>query len=804
MHGRPLRLDARVIAGLRRVPRVRAAITTEVLAACVLLGAFIGVVTWFERVDFYDRHFFDTGLIVAINNALRIVFVAIFSWLIYAPGAGIAALIMSPSERATLSAAERGVLGFGIGIGVWHVVMLILGIFDLYYRTVMTVLCLAVLAASAANFARVAVAGCRTFTIRVVELRQGRPSLQTVGVVLIALAAAFLLLRRGLFPGGNSDYYTHYFYYYLAVLKDHGLAPNDVWYQYYYSKGNGLAFLGMLLSDPEAPALTTFPSVVFAAIAMMTVAERVAPNSLWPAAGVLVYLLFYLIGLDTRIGEGAFQIDHEESTALVVFFAWTLCMDRYVRPLPFRVMAAASGIAAAILSQPVAILLGTFAGLLSGWSLLRRRWGDMWSYGAVATAIAGAVLAMFGWSYFVTGLPHDQGYELTLRFADFARLDRWGVIPVVIAEVWIRNNYQAVAPPIGWAVLKELVRFIRLDALWPFLLSPLVAAILLRASDRLTGRRATLYPDRSTFRIATAAATRLIALLGFFTIIALPIGYVQNISFMRLSTFFVPLVVLSGVTSSAWVINGLFGGRRDPVVWTALPITLLVLVIVSWQLRFHWTRQIPAEMVNAFRFLSGKWSLAEAYGHDESLHPFGAINPGALAASRQLPYGTPIWTTNAESWCMVPGCLIEDAISFKMSGRLDEILGGHPDLAKRRLQEAGLNYFLFMKDYRIIDLLPFSRLFAPDTIGRYLGVKWSDGSTFLLTWIGPDTKALGSDFFDAYTRRRAEPDPLGWFRFGELAPKIVAVTPRLRLVTQWGAAQRLLNDAFKQDELAPE
>ena len=153
---------------------------------------------------------------------------------------------------------------------------------------------------------------------------------------------------------------------------------------------------------------------------------------------------------------------------------------------------------------------------------------------------------------------------------------------------------------------------------------------------------------------------------------------------------------------------------------------------------------------------------------------------------------------------MVPGCLIEDAISFKMSGRLDEILGGDPDLAKRRLQEAGLNYFLFMKDYRIIDLLPFSRLFAPDTIGRYLGVKWSDGSTFLLTWIGPDTKALGSDFFDAYTRRRAEPDPLGWFRFDELAPKIVAVTPRLRLATQWGAAQRLLNDAFKQDELAPE
>ena len=91
------------------------------------------------------------------------------------------------------------------------------------------------------------------------------------------------------------------------------------------------------------------------------------------------------------------------------------------------------------------------------------------------------------------------------------------------------------------------------------------------------------------------------------------------------------------------------------------------------------------------------------------------------------------------TYCMVPGCLIESVISFKMSGRLDEIRGGDPELAKQRLQEAGLNYLLFMKDYRMIDLLPFSELFAPETIGRYLGVKWSDGSTYLLAWIGPDT-----------------------------------------------------------------
>jgi hypothetical protein len=227
-------------------------------------------------------------------------------------------------------------------------------------------------------------------------------------------------------------------------------------------------------------------------------------------------------------------------------------------------------------------------------------------------------------------------------------------------------------------------------------------------------------------------------------------------------------------------------------MWTVLPAVLLVAVVGAWEGKDHWSRRLPVETANALRFFSGRFSLADAYGHATSGYAFGAINPEALAAARQVPYGTPIWSTNVDSYCMVPGCVIESVLSFKMSGRLDEILGGDPELAKQRLQEAGLNYFLFMKDYRIIDLLPFSRLFAPDTIGRYLGVKWSDGSTFLLSWIGPDTSPIGPDFFDAYSRRRAEPDPLRWFKFDELAPLMATIAPRMRAATQWGEANKLL------------
>ena len=66
--------------------------TAQRLSAAALVFGFIGVVAWFDGVDFYHRHFFDTGPIVAADNVVRIVFVVIFSWLIYAPGAAIAAL----------------------------------------------------------------------------------------------------------------------------------------------------------------------------------------------------------------------------------------------------------------------------------------------------------------------------------------------------------------------------------------------------------------------------------------------------------------------------------------------------------------------------------------------------------------------------------------------------------------------------------------------------------------------------------------------------------------------------------------
>src|SRR3974390_1071338 len=195
---------------------------TELLIIAALIISFTGTILWFDWIDFYHQHFFETGVLVIVDNIARILFVAILSWLIYVPGAGIATLIMSSSEKAKLTLAERAVVGFGIGVGIWHVVMLILGVLGLYYRLVMVGMCLIVLVASARHFANIAIVGWRATAIRFSDLRQRHALPQTIGAAMIAVVAAWLLLRRGLYPGGGGDYYTHYFYYYLEVLKNHG------------------------------------------------------------------------------------------------------------------------------------------------------------------------------------------------------------------------------------------------------------------------------------------------------------------------------------------------------------------------------------------------------------------------------------------------------------------------------------------------------------------------------------------------------------------------------------------------------
>ena len=218
-----------------------------------------------------------------------------------------------------------------------------------------------------------------------------------------------------------------------------------------------------------------------------------------------------------------------------------------------------------------------------------------------------------------------------------------------------------------------------------------------------------------------------------------------------------------------------------------LPVLLVVGVVGSWVYDQHWIAQARYATAHGLRLLTGQYSLYQANTH--ITYPFegywfGAINPGAFAASRHLPPGTPIWSTNVDAYCMVPDCVVKSMASYE-TPKLDTILTAAPSVAKTALQQAGLNYFLFQKDFRIIDPLPFSPLFAPETISQYFGIKWTDGLSFLLTWLGPGVQPLGWDFFEAYTAKLAEPEN-PWFQFRTMLHYFADAAASLRTNTKFG------------------
>src|SRR5258705_11600893 len=99
---------------------------------------------------------------------------------------------------------------------------------------------------------------------------------------------------------------------------------------------------------------------------------------------------------------------------------------------------------------------------------------------------------------------------------------------------------------------------------------------------------------------------------------------------------------------------------------------------------------------------------------------------------------------------MLPGCRLQTFHSFIMTSRWDQLMFGTAEEGRRILQSEGLNYFLFTSEVEILDPLPLSPLFHPDNIARHLGVRWTDGTSTLLTWLGPDTKPLDAAWLATY------------------------------------------------------
>jgi hypothetical protein len=172
-------------------------------------------------------------------------------------------------------------------------------------------------------------------------------------------------------------------------------------------------------------------------------------------------------------------------------------------------------------------------------------------------------------------------------------------------------------------------------------------------------------------------------------------------------------------------------------------------------------------LLDASRFAVGWYSIDKAYTTQKgfpSRAPYGGIYPGARGAYEAVGPHVPILSLNILSYCMLPDCRVESWPSFATSPDWDRLMFGSPEEGRAALQSAGLNYVLFSTDLVLnSDPLLLSPLLAPDNIARYFGIRWTDGTSSLLTWLGPGITPLDDAWLMRYRRAIADSGALQSF-----------------------------------------
>jgi hypothetical protein len=762
----------------RAIPKIKILNYTfpTLLLALFLPTSFFCLFASFQYVDYYHTEFFNSGSPVIIYNISRLLFLPYIIWIIYVSGFALVNRLVPSLSLPSYTQTERLIIGFSVGLGVWHLTMLVLGYFNLYYQHYIVGLCLLILGISAVHFKRFA---NESLQVTKNAFRKPLSIYSILTVVTVLLFLAWLLLVRSIYPGGSGDYFTHYFYYNLSVIHHHGLAPNDVWYHYFYSKGTGLQFLGMILMDPLAPSLITFCYVAIASIALVNLIAKLSPKSFWPAFVAIIYIVY---NLTSPTGEGGeFEKTHELTTALIIFSIWAVSMYE-LQPAKWIkisfIMLASIVVAGAIITQATIILLSIFFAFQCGLALFYRRWQKFRFYLLLSIISAIAVLSIFLLNYFTTGLLTDQSLDLSWKLANVERLNQWGILPNLIMIMWERDNYDMVAVPwqfgsVGW----QLIKFLRLD-IFKLLIEMTASGIviylismIIKFKKILFILKTQLHNHKSSneilqkffnFKIdpSLLVLINITKMIAIFALLSVFIGHAQDSSYLRFSSFFLPLTVL--FITIIWVLIT----KNVKYCGILLPIICLYITVSHWD---FFTSKISEADSNVVKFLKGKYSLGMAYQHLSYGASFGGINPGVYEAFKHVPKGSRIWSTNIDSYCTVPDCIIESVFSFKLSSHLNEILSGTPIQAKKLLQQENLNYFILSDQSKLYDILPHSYLFAPKNISKYLGIEWTDGSTYLLTWSEYAHTPIDAHFLKLY-KGLLDSSEHPWFRFKELVP----------------------------------
>lgn len=745
-------------------------------AAGILVLGYGLLLYWFGSRKFYHLHFFDHGLPVRHYDRARLLFIFYFAWLVYAAGAVTVQIIAGAETCAKIPPRERFPLGFLVGVAVWSILLFLFGLIGLYEKPLALAITIIAILASIPHLIDCIEAGVcalarawMSTAILVGSMRRDATSrfgpaskllVQWLVWIAIALAVTTFLLVKGLYPAGGHDYYNHYFPYYLRIIQTGSILPNDVWYHFYLSKGDGLYFLAMLLTDPLAPQLVTVGFILCASCIVFALLRRVSPAGLLPWIGVLLYFAFFIYTPGPQEfmaagGWGDLEKEHELTAVLLLGVIWCIvrrceCSDENKKPWTLGLHA--SIVATIFITLQLGFLVGLYLTGFVLWFAVKRQWRrtSVPLFGCVTAAVTVAVILAI--NYDLTGLVLDQSVLLTWPMVDLTKLAEWGALFEAIDLDKVMLGLSANAASWSRTIFWLVPCYLRLELWWP-----LIGIASIFGVHRIV----------SSGNMKTSAQTPITlviwALVWFSGTVALTAifggGRSQAVSFYRLTSFSYASTLCLGLAIWHFGLSD-SSCRRLCSTKSILAGSLLVMLLIGIAIEGERTGELqPIEgavssiVDNAVALWSGRYSVADGYQNQQGWPgrmPWGGIYPGLMPVWRLLPPFTRIWSFHVWTYCMLPDCNFQGYFSFIFSPRWRTVYFGSPEAGRAVLQGENLNYFFFSNKMQITDPIGHAPLFSPDNIAKYLAIRWTDGSNYLLTWPGPETRPLDDGFIAAY------------------------------------------------------
>lgn len=751
----------------------------KLCASAAVLGYFF-LLAWFYAANVYQAHFFDHGGIVVAYQLARIIFIPYLLWLQYAVGAWI--LNRMRCEGGFIASCL-------MGTALWHVSLFAVGLAGGLTYPVMMLMTGSVMVASGKHLSVI----LRRAFARAQDLggscadaiaSHRMTANEKMMVILVALAAVLFLLLKGTYPSGGHDFYNMYFPYYRAVVRDGGLGPNEVWFQYLYAKGAGLYFLSMILLDPLAIQLVSVSLIIVAACMVFDFLDSPSRNKLLPLFGVFLYVAFYIYTPGNKQfafsgGWGDLEKTHELNAVLILGVLWLtqkiMTSQSFMRR-GYAVTLALVCATAVLITWQVGFIIGAFLVSAGIYCWFTRYRPSIFSLFAAACSTALSMLLIALLNYKQMGIFNDQWIMASWPWIDWQKIVQQGAtleLYVLWHNFYLHQQMGETDP--GFSSLNLALSALRLYLWWPVLA---IGAAL--AGIAFWTRRYDAKPG--------AMGVILLLFLTICFAITFQVKSYDQLSFFRLTSFaYAPVLIV-----------GLLVWKMAPEhhIRKAIYSVLLLLVAVGIAgtstalpryftiARKDWQQLITA----AYRYNTGEYSLYEAtsdlQGRSKNLAsptPLLGTHPAFKDIYDILPYRTRIWSLNNIAYCMLPACNVEHQYTMITSPRWYDIANLSIDDGKRILQEEHLNYIFYsttIMDIPFADakdtLSTFYRGLSPEHIADVYGIAWTNGVDYLLTWKSRDTKPLDEVFMASWKRYYKESVELRneYFSLTALAPYI--------------------------------